>query len=91
MLPIDGWPRAGNGSCSGEIGIVRHGLPETPTHPGPLEREDEASVPRGGFPVEATCDLPRALTGDTPVTSAMLKGILATEEEHVDELADLLE
>jgi hypothetical protein len=48
-------------------------------------------VPRGSLPIEATCDLPQALAGDTPMHSAMHEGILATEEEHADELADLLE
>ncbi len=33
----------------------------------------------------------RYLGADDPTTSDMLKGILAVEEEHADELADLLE
>ncbi len=36
-------------------------------------------------------DMIRYLGADDPTTSNMLKGILAVEEEHADELADLLE
>lgn len=36
-------------------------------------------------------DMVRFLGTDDPTTSDMLKGILAVEEEHADELADLLE
>ena len=36
-------------------------------------------------------DLIRYLGSDDPTTSDMLKGILAVEEEHADDLADLLE
>ncbi|MES2952835.1 MAG: ferritin-like domain-containing protein [Pseudomonadota bacterium] len=36
-------------------------------------------------------DMIRFLGVDDPTTSDMLKGILAVEEEHADELADLLE
>lgn len=36
-------------------------------------------------------DMVRYLGTDDPTTSDMLKGILAVEEEHADELADLLE
>ena len=36
-------------------------------------------------------DMVRYLGMDDPTTSDMLKGILAVEEEHADELADLLE
>ena len=36
-------------------------------------------------------DMIRYLGADDPTTSDMLKGILAVEEEHADELADLLE
>ena len=36
-------------------------------------------------------DMIRYLGADDPTTSDILKGILAVEEEHADELADLLE
>ncbi len=36
-------------------------------------------------------DIVRQLGADDPTTSDLLKGILAVEEEHADELADLLE
>ena len=40
--------------------------------------------------IDSYRELIRSLGADDPTTSTLLKGILAVEEEHADELADLL-
>jgi bacterioferritin len=41
--------------------------------------------------IDSYRDAIRYLDGDDPTTRRMLEGILAVEEEHADELADLLQ
>jgi len=41
--------------------------------------------------IDSYRDMIQYLDGDDPTTSMLLKQILAVEEEHADDLADLLE